>query len=119
MAAYELEVVAINFFRQELSRDHFLWCFLHPRHTSAMIGHLNNFQARGVFLLICLPSQVAMSRVFRAYRTARFFKDITWIKPTWKCGKNVKSNFFRGVARQNMCLVEFDFGVERALSFIS
>ena len=89
-----MEAIATNFFRQELSREDFLWCFPHPRHTSAMIRHLNNFQARGIFLLICLPSQVAMSRMFRADKTARFVKDITWIKP-----------------------IEFDFGVERALVF--
>ena len=77
LAAYELEAEAINFFRQELSREDFLWCFPHRRHASAMIGHLNDFQARGVFLLICLPSQVAMSRVFRADRSARLIKDIT------------------------------------------
>ena len=82
-----------------------------------MIGHLNNFKAWGVFLLICLPSQVDMSKVFRADRTARFVKDITWIKPTWRCWEDVQSSFFRGVARQNMCLVEVDFGVERVLSF--
>ena len=82
-----------------------------------MIGHLNDFKARGVFLLICSPSQVAMSRVFRADKTARFIQDITWIKPTWKCGKDVKSGSFRGPARQNICLVEFDFGVKDALSF--
>ena len=83
-----------------------------------MIGHLNEYQERGVFLLVCMPSQVAMSRVFRAGRTARFVQDITWINPTWDCGKDVKSGFFRGPARQNLCLVEFDFGVEDALSFV-
>ena len=107
-----MEAEAINFFRQELSNEEFYWCFPHPRHTSAMIGHLNDFKARSVFLLICLPSQVAMFRVFRADKTARFVQDITWIKPTWRCGKDVKSGFFRGVARQNVCLVKFDFGVE-------
>ena len=99
MAAFELEVEATNFFCQELSSEEFYWCFPHPRHTSAMIRHLNDFKARGVFLLIYLPSQVAMSRVFRADKTARFVQDITWIKPTWRCGKDVKSSFFRGPAR--------------------
>ena len=83
-----------------------------------MIGHLNDFQARGVFLLVCLPSQVAMSRVFRVGRTARFVQDITLINSTWDCGKDVKSGFFRGPARQRVCLVEFDFNVEDALSFV-
>ena len=116
-AAYKIEAVATNFSRQELSSDEFYWCFPHPCYTSAMIGHLHEFQARGVFLLVCLPSQVAMSTVFRADKTTRFVQDITWIKPTWRCGKGVKSCFFRGVARQNVCLVEFDFGMENALSF--
>ena len=82
-----------------------------------MIGHLNEYGARGVFLLVCLPSQVAMSRVFRRGRTARFVQDLTWITPTWKSREGVESGFFRGPARQAVCLVEFDFGVENALAF--
>ena len=44
-------------------------------------------------------------------------KDITWINPTWRSGESVESGFFRGLARQRVCLVEFDFDVEDALSF--
>ena len=87
-----------------------------------MIGHLNEFRARGVFLLVCLPSQVAMSRVFRGGRTTRFIQDFTWITHTWithtwmrkEC---VESGFFRGLARQRVCLVELVFDVEDALAF--
>ena len=82
-----------------------------------MIGHLNEYGARGVFLLVCLPSQVAMSRVFRRGRTARFVQDLTWITPTWRSKEGVESGFFRGPARQCVCLVEFDFDVEDALAF--
>ena len=116
--AFEIEAVATNFFCQELSSEEYYWCFPHPHYTSAMIGHLHEFQARGVFLLVCLPSQVAISRVFRVGRTARFVQVITWINPTWDCGKNVESGFFRGPARQRVCLVEFDFDVEDSLSFV-
>ena len=116
-AAFELEAAGTNFFRQEISSDDFVWCFPHPRHASAMIGHLNDQKARGVFLLVCIPSQVAMARVFRAGKTANFVRDITLIKPTWVCGEDVKSTFFKGKARQNVCLVEFDFDVVNALAF--
>ena len=66
---------------------------------------------------MCLPTQVALSRVFRGGRTARFVQDLTWITPTWKSKEGVESGFFRGPARQNVVLVEFDFDVVDALDF--
>ena len=82
-----------------------------------MIGHLNEYRARGVFLLVCLPSQVAMSRVFKGGRTTRFVQDITWITHTWMSKECVESGFFRGLAKQRVCSGELVFDVEDALAF--
>ena len=82
-----------------------------------MIEHLNKYRARGVFLWVCLQSQVAMSRVFRGGRTIRFVQDITWITHTWMSKECVESGFFRGLARQRVCSVKLVFDVEDALAF--
>ena len=63
-AAWEYECEAVNFFRQQISPEEFCWVFPHPRLTSKTIGHLADCGARGVMLLICLPSMPGFFRVF-------------------------------------------------------
>ena len=95
----------MNFFRQTIAKEEFCWVFPHPRLMSRMLDHLNDQGARGVLLLICLPSLVAFSRVFAAGKTARFVKAY----------EEVASSFFKGRARQRVYLVQFDFSIEDAL----
>ena len=108
-AAYELEALGVNFFRQTIAKEEFCWVFPHPRLMSKVLDHLNDQGARGVLLLICIPSLVAFSRVFAAGKTARFVKAYEEVFPTWQGPEEVASCFFKGRARQRVYLIQFDF----------
>ena len=117
-AAYELEAVGTNFFRQTIDADEFCWVFPHPRLMSACIGHLNDQGAKGVLLLICIPSHVAFARVFAGGQTARFVKTYKELFPTWQGLEEVASTFFKGKAMQRVLTGEFDFSMEGALDMV-
>ena len=117
-AAWEYECEAVNFFRQQISPDEFCWVFPHPRLTAKTIGHLADCGARGVMLLICLPSMPGFFRVFHGGKVARFVKNFFRIFPSWVPPPGVESSFFRGPARQKVFLIEFDLGVINPLDFI-
>ena len=93
--------MGVNFFRQTIAKEEFCWVFPHPRLMSKVLDHLDDQGARGVLLLICVPSLVAYSRVFAAGKTARFVKAY----------EKVAGSFIIGRARQRVYLVQFDFNI--------
>ena len=110
--AYELEASGTNFFRQSIDRNEFCWVSPHPGLLSDVLGHLDDQNARGVLLLICIPSLLAFSRVFATGKTARFVKACKEVFPTWQGPEEVASTFSKGKARQRVYLVQCDFSVE-------
>ena len=112
--AYELEAVGTNFFRQTIAREEFCWVFPHPRLLNNVLNHLDDQSARGVLLLICVPSLLAYFRVFAAGKTARFVEAYEEVFPTWQGPEEVASTFFKGKARQRVFLVQFDFSKDNA-----
>ena len=110
-AAFELEALGIDFFKQHISKEEFCWVFPHPRLMSKVLNHLADQGARGILLLVCLPSSVAFSRVFAAGKTARFVKACEEVFPTWQGPEEVASCFFKGRARQRVYLIQFDFNL--------
>ena len=110
-AAFELEALGIDFFKQYISKEEFCWVFPHPRLMSKVLDHLADQGSRGILLLICLPSSVAFSRVFAAGKTARFVKAYEEVFPTWQGPEEVASSFFKGRARQRVYLIQFDFNL--------
>ena len=104
----------MNFFRQTIAKEEFCWMFPHPRIMSNVLNHLDDQGARGVLLLICVPSLVAFSRVLSAGNTARFVKAYEEVFPTWQGPEEVASTFFKGKARQRVYLVQFDFSMDNA-----
>ena len=83
--------------------------FPHPRLLNDVLIHLEDQSARGVLLLICVPSLLAFSRVFAAGMTARFVEAYEEVFPTWQGPEEVASTYFKGKARQRVYLVQFDF----------
>ena len=114
-AAFELEALGTDFFKQCISKEEYCWVFPHPRLMSKVLDHLSDQGARGILLLICLPSLVALSRVFAAGKTARFVKAYEEVFLTWKGPEEVASTFFKGKATQRVFLVQFDFSKDNAL----
>ena len=117
-SAYKLEAAGTNFFRQTIAREKFCWVFPHPRLLNNVLDHLDDQSARGVLLLICIPSLLAFSRVFAAGKTARFVTACEEVFPTWQGPEEVASTFFKGKARQRVYLVQFDFSVEDAFKMV-
>ena len=97
-----MEAVGTNFFRQTIAREEFCWVFPHPRLLNNVLNHLDDQSARGVLLLICVPSLLAYFRVFAACKTARFVEAYKEVFPTWQGPEEVASTFFKGKARQRI-----------------
>ena len=107
--------MGVNFFRQTIAREEFCLVFPDPRLLNNVLNHLDDQGARGVLLLICVPSLIAYSRVFAAGKTARFVEAYEEVFPTWQGPEEVASTFFKGKARQRVFLVQFDFSKDNAL----
>ena len=86
-----------------------------PSPETHLLDHRS--RARGIMLLIYLPSQPGFYQVFYAGKVTRFVKDFYQIFPTWIAAESVKSSLFKRPARQVLFIVEFVFGVTDTLSF--
>ena len=76
-----------------------------------MIDHLADCGARGVMLLVYFPSMPGFFRVFSAGKVENFVRNFFQIFQICLPPVGIESSFFRGLARQQVFLFEFDFGV--------
>ena len=112
---WEYEAEAVNFFRQRISPEEYCWVFPHPHFTAKTIGHLADCGARGDMLLVYFPSMPGFFRVFFVGKVANFVRNYYQI---WMSPAGDESFFFRGPARNQVFLIEFDLGVQNPLSFV-